>query len=171
MCKHSSPTVATRELRQTLGQYPTGVAIVTCYAEATQPVGLTINSFSSILLAPPLVAWCIDRSARSYTAFASAGGFTVSVLTREQEALANRFARRGNDKFRGIDCDPIHSPLGPVIPRAAAWLHCRVYQRITLGDHTMLVGEVLQHRRNPQPPLVFAAGMYQQLSNQEEAIA
>jgi flavin reductase (DIM6/NTAB) family NADH-FMN oxidoreductase RutF len=152
-------------LRSTLSQFPTGVAIVTAVNENHQPVGMTINSFNSVSLAPALVSWCIDRQAASYETFANATGFAVTVLAEGQAELAQRFATRGANKFRGIK---IAGNDAPIIPHGCAWFKCETYQSILLGDHTMLVGKVIEFAKKPIQPLVFRGGQFQQLAQNPE---
>lgn len=147
-----------RELRAALGRFPTGVAIVTAVSESKQPVGMTINSLTSISLAPALLAWSIDQRSASHDIFASAESFTVTVLTETQADLAIRFATRGADKFGGLDIDPRSAP---VIPNGCAWFKCNAYRSIELGDHTMLVGRVIEFESRPLEPLVFIGGQFQ----------
>ena len=148
-----------RELRNALGQFPTGVAIVTALTENHQPVGMTINSLTSISLTPALISWSIDHGSASYEVFAKTESFAVSVLAENQADLAIRFATRGADKFWDLEINP---DVAPVIPNGCAWFKCQAYQSILLGDHTMLVGEVIEFDTNPLQPLVFRGGQFQQ---------
>lgn len=159
MCRTLNSSSHTRELRHALGQFPTGVAIVTTTDEAGKPVGMTINSFSSVSLVPALVSWCIDRRAASYSAFARCERFALSVLSQGQQALATRFAQRGADKFADIDVIPAHPVF---LPGSAAWFDCEVHNRFLLGDHLMLIGRVTGTEQFETDPLVFARGKFQQ---------
>ena len=152
-------------LRGSLGQFPTGVAIVTALAENRQPVGMTINSFSSVSLSPALISWCIDQQSASYRTFVEAKSFTVTVLAEDQADLAMRFATRGANKFRGIEACRNDAP---VIPNGCAWFKCETYRSILLGDHAMLVGKVIEFAKNQIPPLVFKGGQFQQLAQSAE---
>jgi flavin reductase (DIM6/NTAB) family NADH-FMN oxidoreductase RutF len=147
-------------LRHALGQYTTGVAVVTALGNDAEPVGMTINSFGSVSLEPALVSWCIDRRADSYEAFVNADRFRITVLAQGQADLATRFATRGADKFRGIE-----TGVGtvPVVAGGCAWFECERHRAIALGDHTMLVGEILEFACYPAAPLVFAGGGFRQL--------
>ena len=147
-------------LRASLGQFPTGVAVVTALAENTRPVGMTINSFNSVSLTPALVSWCIDQQSASYRTFARAKSFAITVLGEDQIELAMRFATRGANKFRGIKYG---AEDAPVIPNGCAWFKCENYRSILLGDHLMLVGKIVAFARNPIQPLVFKSGQFQQL--------
>lgn len=147
-------------LRASLGQFPTGVAIVTAIAKNAQPVGMTINSFNSVSLTPALISWCIDRQSASYRTFSRAKSFAVTVLAEDQTDLAMRFATRGANKFRGFEH---HHNEAPVIPNGCAWFKCENYHSILLGDHLMLVGKIVEFAKNPIQPLVFKGGEFQQL--------
>lgn len=149
-----------KALRAALGQFTTGVAIATALDHNKRPVGMTINSFSSVSLDPALVSWCIDQNAASYATFMEAGNFALTVLAADQADLALRFATRGADKFRGI---AIGNGQAPVIERACAWFQCEPYRSIVLGDHLMLVGKVTEFGNNDLQPLVFRGGQFQQL--------
>jgi flavin reductase (DIM6/NTAB) family NADH-FMN oxidoreductase RutF len=155
-----------RALRDTLGRFPTGVAIVTAMGRDARPVGMTINSFSSVSLAPPLIAWCIDLRADSYPAFVNADRFAITVLAENQQDLAMRFASRGVDKFRGIEWTEAEAPL---IPGGDAWFRCRRYRRFSLGDHAMLIGEIVEFGQHTNEPLVFANGRFQHLRGETAA--
>ncbi len=152
-------------LRGSLGQFPTGVAIVTALTENLQPVGMTINSFNSVSLTPALISWCIDHRAASYKTFARAKSFTVTVLAEDQADLAMRFATPRADKFQGIKYNCYDAP---VIPNGCAWFKCETYRSILLGDHTMLVGKVIEFGKTPLQPLIFKGGQFQQLARSVE---
>ncbi|GAB3102521.1 flavin reductase family protein [Aestuariicella hydrocarbonica] len=160
MCKTLTTQTETRSLRRRLGQYPTGVAIVTTEGRDGKPVGMTINSFHSISMVPALVGWCIDRHAASYCAFAQAEQFSITVLNEHQADVATRFAQRGADKFHGLRIEP-GKPL--VIPNGSAWFQCSVFNRFRLGDHLMLIGQVIDSGESQASPLVFAQGAFQSL--------
>jgi unspecific monooxygenase len=157
-----------RGLRAALGRFATGVAIVTALTDDRPPVGMTINSFASVSLSPPLVSWCLDRSASSHDAFAGARQFAVTVLAEEQSGLAMRFARRGADKFRDIE---VRRDSPPVIPGGCAWFVCDSHCTIPLGDHLMLIGRVVEFGARPGRPLVFADGRFQDMSRPSERAA
>lgn len=167
MCKLLTQDIDTRQLRKTLGQFPTGVAVVTTVSSEGQPYGLTINSFSSISLTPALIGWSIDRRAGSYAAFAKTERFAITILNENQEEIARRFARKGIDKFRGINHDPVN-PI--VIPGGSAWFQCQTFQRFLLGDHLLLVGRVLDSDVSNAQPLVFARGEFHNLPSPQPAL-
>ena len=160
MCKTIQPNSEDRRYRSALGQFTTGVAVVTSCDKNGAPLGMTINSFNSVSLYPRLVSWCIDLKAASYLDFRHCQHFTISVLTEDQQAMAKRFAYRGADKFQGIVCQPYQPPI---IPSASAWFVCETHQQFLLGDHLMLVGRVLEFGHQAEKPLLFAQGQFYRL--------
>ncbi len=168
MTTDSSPTIPSpaeqsRALRDTLGQFATGVTVVTCRDAAGQPVGMTVNSFNSVSLDPALVLWSIDRQALGYDAFTRGGHFAVHVLKADQQHISNLFAGRGADKF-----GQVHWHAGPdqvpLLEDCAARFHCRLAQCVEGGDHTILLGEVLEFSADGGEPLVFHRGRYRALA-------
>jgi flavin reductase (DIM6/NTAB) family NADH-FMN oxidoreductase RutF len=163
MCKLLHPTKDAEHYRSALGQFTTGVAIVTSCNQQGKPVGMTINSFNSVSLVPRLVSWCIDMGAASYNDFRLCREFTISILTEDQQAVAKRFASRGVDKFEGVDYQP-HKPF--IIPSASAWFTCENHQQFLLGDHLMLIGQVIEFGHETEKPLLFAQGKFHRLLDQ-----
>ena len=168
MCKTIDSSIDTRALRGVLGAFPTGVAVVTTAPEGKPPAGMTINSFHSISLEPALVGWCIDRGAASYGTFSRCSEFTLSFLNDRQQATATRFATRGADKFAGLDTS---DPAGPILAGACAWLRCRLYRQMVLGDHLLLVGQVTRFGLPGGRPLVFAGGSFGGVSSESQQVA
>ncbi len=161
MCKSLEKPKETRKLRTAYGCFPTGVAIVTARTSEGLPVGMTINSFTSISLVPALIAWSIDRSAASYRHFATASSFSITVLNDAQSEIARRFATRGEDKFRDIYSKDISKPI--TIPNGSAVFECVTHRAVALGDHLMLVGEVKHYEKTDHQPLLFVQGKFRQL--------
>ncbi|WP_329179054.1 flavin reductase family protein [Streptomyces sp. NBC_01477] len=149
--------VGQRALRDVLGRYATGVAVVTTRHRG-RPAGVTVNSFASVSLEPPLVLWCLNSASASRAAFTGAGHFAVNVLAAGQRDLAARFTRPG-DRFSGL---PLHTgPHGlPLLPGAVAVLLCRRAEVMSAGDHLLLLGAVTDHGSAPGPALLFADGAY-----------
>jgi flavin reductase (DIM6/NTAB) family NADH-FMN oxidoreductase RutF len=156
-----------RELRNALGQFPTGVAIVTALDDDSRPVGMTINSLASISLSPALICWSIDRRAASYDTFVNASRFAVTVLSEHQAELALRFSTRGANKFENLEVDGSDAT---VIPNGCAWFKCDSYRSIRLGDHSMLVGKVTEFGQDRIPPLLFNGGQFRQLAQTRETL-
>ncbi|TIC79788.1 flavin reductase family protein [Crenobacter intestini] len=148
-----------QEFRHALGAFTTGVTIVTTCDADGEPVGVTANSFNSVSLDPPLVLWSIAKTARSLGAFAHSGHWTVHVLSAEQEGLSDRFARRGEDKFAGLETETGSNGC-PLLTGCAARFQCRTSFEYDGGDHLILVGEVVAFDREDKAPLVFHGGRY-----------
>jgi len=148
----------TRALRDALGRWATGVTIVTA-PDGDGFVGMTVNSFTSVSLDPPLVLWCIGLDAWSLDAFTEAEHFAVNVLAADQIELSNRFARRGEDKFADLD---VEIGLGgtALLPGCVARLQCRNVDRHDAGDHAIVIGEVVAIEHADRQPLLFHAGRY-----------
>lgn len=149
------PTAAA--FREALGQFPTGVAIVTA-AGPDKLVGMTINSFASVSLDPPLVLWSVAKATPSFAAFMAADAYAVHFLGADKRDLAMRFASRIDDKFVGLDHRPGVTGA-PVLDGVEPLLECRVWARHDGGDHVILVGEVVHIRSRPHQPLLFHAGV------------
>jgi flavin reductase (DIM6/NTAB) family NADH-FMN oxidoreductase RutF len=146
-----------RELREALGQFATGVTVITTMTPSG-PLGITANSFASVSLDPPLVLWSPARKSTRFPHFEAASHFAVHVLGQAQQGLAERFARRGDD-FSGI---VLETGLGdaPLIPGCAARLECRHAAHYDGGDHLIVTGEVLRLVQSAEPPLLYHRGRY-----------
>jgi 3-hydroxy-9,10-secoandrosta-1,3,5(10)-triene-9,17-dione monooxygenase reductase component len=155
----TTATFDTRAFRSALGVFPTGVAIVTTRAADGSLVGLTINSFSSLSLDPPLVLWSLNSNSPSLSMFRDGSHFTVNILAQEQANLSQRFASRIPDKFQGIE---FRTGAGgtPLIVDCAAWLECRTHSHQDAGDHILFIGEVERFERTEKKPLIFCGGKY-----------
>jgi flavin reductase (DIM6/NTAB) family NADH-FMN oxidoreductase RutF len=152
-----APAEPQRLLRDTLGRYATGVTVVTA-GHRGRAVGMTVNSFSSVSLDPPLVLWCVRRASARQLAFTTASHFAINVLAADQHPLAVRFAQRGAS-FADVPHEVSrHGPV--VLTDAAATLLCRVERTFPAGDHIVLIGEVVEHRAGFGTPLVFLDGAY-----------
>lgn len=144
-----------RVLRDVLGRYPTGVAVVTTADPDGRPAGVTVNSFTAVSLDPPLVLWCLALSSSSLAAFTAAEYFAVQVLAASQRDLATRFAASRADRFHGL---PVAvGPHGlPLLPDVAATLVCRRTRLLPAGDHMVLWGAVQSCTSGSGPALLFA---------------
>jgi flavin reductase (DIM6/NTAB) family NADH-FMN oxidoreductase RutF len=146
-----------RKLRDAFGKFATGVTVVTTKTP-DGPVGITVNSFSSVSLDPPLVLWAVGTHSRRFPAFAACRNYAIHVLSAEQADLCRRFSRSGSD-FDGLAVTS--NPEGvPVLPDALARFECEIANRIEGGDHSILLGRVLRMSVREGDPLVFAAGRY-----------
>ena len=167
------PLQQARLLRGALGRYPPGVTIGTTRGGDGRMVGLTVNSFASLSLDPPLLLWSLANKSPSLRAFRSATHFAINVLAQDQQALATRFATPSIvDKFEGIalhpDQDPTHDGV-PLIGGAAAHFVCASRDAIEAGDHTLFVGRVAWFHGSSHAPLVYHAGGFVKLA-QEQAL-
>lgn len=154
-----------RALRDTLGEFATGVTVVTTLDANGQPVGMTVNSFNSVSLDPALILWSIDRSSLSYAAFTQCERYAVHVLKGDQQHVSNLFAGRGADKFGQVKWHAGAEGI-PQLDDCAALFHCRRTQNIEGGDHTILLGEVLEFSAGGGEPLVFHRGRYRALAGE-----
>lgn len=152
-----------KAFRQALGAFTTGVAVVTAASEA-EPVGITVNSFTSVSLEPPLVLWCLKKDSHRYRAFVDAAGYTISILGTEHESVSSRLARQGEHKL--TDMDLLATELGPpALADALAIFECKAHAVHEGGDHEILVGRVLRFaRREAGAPLIYYRGRYGALS-------
>ncbi|MFK4723947.1 flavin reductase (DIM6/NTAB) family NADH-FMN oxidoreductase RutF [Bradyrhizobium niftali] len=148
-----------RELRDVLGSFVTGVTVVTTVDALGRYHGLTVNSFSSVSLDPPLVLWSQSNSSPSHPVFSKSGWFVINILAEDQIDLSNRFARSGADKFSNLEIDVGAHGL-PILKDTSAWLACKFVSAVPGGDHTIFLGEVEEIRRTARRPLVFGGGKY-----------
>ena len=147
------------DFRDALGRFATGVTIVTTRDAHGQPVGLTVSSYNSVSLDPPLVLWSLDKSARSMAAFEQAEGFAIHILAADQQELASRFASKLENRFNGLQLTEGHGGL-PLISDCAAHFECRTCHRYEGGDHTIFVGEVVNFEKRDKAPLLFHQGRF-----------
>ena len=149
----------TKEFRNALGSFATGVTIVTTAGASKEPVGVTASSFNSVSIDPPLVLWSLAKESASLDAFRTSGHFAVHILSCLQEGLSNGFARSGTDKFANVNWEP--GQLGsPVLDEFAAKFECRTVHQYEGGDHIIFVGEVIAFDKRDHAPLVFHGGQY-----------
>ncbi|WP_020659110.1 flavin reductase [Amycolatopsis benzoatilytica] len=147
--------------RQTLGHYPTGVAVVTAMSPEGKPIGMTVGSFTSVSLDPPLIAFLPSKTARTWAALRDSGeAFGVNILAADQEVICRRIASPGADKFTGVEWHS--SPAGmPVLDGCVAYLDCRTVEVRDAGDHDLVLGEVVQMGvQRPTESLLFFRGGY-----------
>lgn len=152
-----------KSFRQAMGAFATGVTIMTCRDENARPVGMTVNSFTSLSLEPPLVLWCVSRNIFPTKAFSTTGHFAVHVLHRGQETLSNHFAVDREEKFAGIEHGSGIGDL-PILDDYLAVYQCRVHDRVDAGDHFILIGELLDFEIRDGEPLLFHHGRYYSLA-------
>lgn len=148
-----------RQFRQALGAFPTGVCLVTTIDKDGKREGMTINSFASVSLTPPLILWSIRNDAKSAPTFIEENHFILSILGADQHALAMHFARPAPDKFAAFE---EHFVPGinncPKLIESVATYECSVYSRHQEGDHVILIGKVQNFSTSNLPPLFFHKG-------------
>jgi flavin reductase (DIM6/NTAB) family NADH-FMN oxidoreductase RutF len=155
-------SVDSASFRQALAQFASGVTVVTTRDAVGRPQGLTVSSFCSVSLEPPMVLVCVDRRSEAHMGFQASGIFGVSVLAEHQEAVSRRFAGGLDDKFEGQDLLPGVTGA-PLIPGALAHIECRLVSAHPGGDHTIYVGEVENLSVFPGRPLLYHASGYRRL--------
>jgi flavin reductase (DIM6/NTAB) family NADH-FMN oxidoreductase RutF len=151
--------IDTQDLRTALARFPTGVTVVTARSIHGEIAGVTVNSFCSVSLEPPLLLWCLSKVAPSQRVFMNATHFAIHVLAEDQAHLSRCFSRPAADKFAGLK---LIEGLGgaPILGGVVALFECRFAQRYDAGDHVMITGEVERHRYTSLPPLLFHCGGY-----------
>jgi flavin reductase (DIM6/NTAB) family NADH-FMN oxidoreductase RutF len=145
-------------LRAVMARFPTGVTIVATRDAAGAPLGLTVNSFTSVSLDPPLVLVCIGRATASHDRLIASGTFAVSVLSEAQADVALRFARQPSEgRFDGVAWRS--APSGnPVLEGATAWLDCSIERAMEAGDHTIILAGARSCGSTDTPALLFHLG-------------
>lgn len=145
--------------RAVLGHAPTSVVVVTGYNAEGRPFGITIGSFVSVSLDPPLVGFLPGTSSNSWKAISESGKFCVNILGADQEDLCWRFAKEGDDKFSGVDWTD--TPSGnPMLMGVIGVIDCTIEAEHVMGDHYFVVGRVveLSHAHDVQQAMVFFRG-------------
>jgi len=152
--------------RRALAYFPTGVSVVATWDGDGAPIGVTVNSFSSVSLEPPLVSVNLAKSLRSFPNFEKASHFSINILGQDQHEISSIFARAGDDKWANIK--PHRGPAGsPLIRPNLAAFECESYARHEGGDHVIFVGRVVHIEANDNiDPLVFFRSSYRRLSNE-----
>lgn len=141
--------------KEILGSYPSGVTIITTTDNNNNPVGLTVNSFVSVSLEPLIVSWCIDRGSDSLEAFKNSTNFAVNILSGDQKEGCMVFAsRKEKDRFSKVEWELSKNQL-PIINGAFSTLECEKIEQIEVGDHTMLIGEVIDLQKNNTDPMLY----------------
>jgi flavin reductase (DIM6/NTAB) family NADH-FMN oxidoreductase RutF len=147
--------------RQALGHFASGVTVVTTEHDG-QLYGMTVSSFASLSLKPPLILICVETPLATHTAIKESGQFAVNVLEKRQEHLSRRFATRDNDKFTGVAWNSSRFGL-PVLEGALAVIECQLRDTFPGGDHTIFVGEVLDADIGQGSPLLYYRRGYHEL--------
>jgi flavin reductase (DIM6/NTAB) family NADH-FMN oxidoreductase RutF len=152
-----------RDFRDALGSFATGVTVLTALGVDGGPVGVTISSFNSVSLQPPLILWSLSRTSPRLEAFRHARHYAVNVLAANQQWLSDSFACRENDCFGGVGITAGLAGV-PLIGGCSAWFECSHEAQYPGGDHIIFVGRVRHFARGEAgEPLIFHAGRYREL--------
>ncbi|MEE4192841.1 MAG: flavin reductase family protein [Halieaceae bacterium] len=155
---------SSREFRDALGCFATGVCVITGQPDDGAPFGMTVNSFASVSLDPPLILWSLQNDSEMFDTFTHCKRWAVNILRADQQALSGRYALKGEH-----DLDPAHFEAGstgmPVLPNTLVSFECEEEARHNGGDHVILVARVLaMSHREAGSPLVFCSGAYAELA-------
>ncbi|WP_415977166.1 flavin reductase family protein [Rhodococcus sp. 077-4] len=161
---HEVPTIDSVEMRNVLGHFATGVVAITATDTATgKQTGLAANSFTSVSLDPPLVAFCVAHTSSSWPTIKKSGRFVINILSEAQEYVGRQLAIKGGDKFAGLAWQP--SPAGaPVLDDALAWIEAEIEAEHVAGDHVIVVSRVHHIYAADRDPLLFYRGKYGRLT-------
>lgn len=148
-----------RPLKNAFGRFATGIAVAACANARGGNTAITVNSFTSVSLEPPLVLWCLELKASSFADFISASSYSISILSDRQQAVSERFAKHGPDPLQPHEYE-LWLTGAPVLAERLAGFDCRVVDRRRSGDHVILVGEVVQFDSRDGAPLLYFASRY-----------
>ncbi|MFC5590548.1 flavin reductase family protein [Sporosarcina soli] len=141
--------------KEIMGGYPTGVTIITTKDKDNNPVGMTANSFVSVSIEPLMISWCIDKGSRRYETFKNVDSFAVNILSGEQKDACNIFAsKQEKDSFSKVEWGPSSNDL-PILKNVYGALECKKVQQIDAGDHLILIGEVIDMKKNDIDPMLY----------------
>ena len=155
-----------RDFRSALGCFATGVTVITARAADGNPIGVTISSFNSVSLDPPLILWSLSLNSPNLAAFRGASHYAVNVLAAGQQNLSDRFASRRSDRFVDVS---VHTGAAgvPLLDGCCAWFECSNEAHYPGGDHLIFVGHVEHFAQGEaQAPLVFHNGAYRHLDDE-----
>lgn len=156
----------TRLFRRACARFATGVTVVTLLDSQGHPHGVTVNSFASVSLEPPLVLVSIDLKNAILGHFISSAWFAINILAEHQEHLSRRFSSAAENRFVDVEWSPGITGM-PILEGALAHLECAVTRTFEVGDHTMMIGEVRHAEYGEGRPLVFFESGYRNLGNRE----
>jgi flavin reductase (DIM6/NTAB) family NADH-FMN oxidoreductase RutF len=158
-------SIKSEDFRAAMAAYATGVTVATAALPDGRRAGVTVNSFTSVSLEPPLVLFCLDRRAAAHEIFTAARGYAINVLQSNQEAVSRAFAKRGQgpERWEGLTTEVWESGA-PVLRGCLATLDCLLEKQVEGGDHTILIGRVVRLARQEGQPLLYWGSGYKQLA-------
>ncbi|QDQ02353.1 flavin reductase family protein [Lysinibacillus fusiformis] len=140
--------------KQALGNYPTGVTVVTAYNDANEPFGLTVNSFASVSIDPLLILWSLDKRSQLHASFQAAPKFAVNILASDQAHLCTLFSSKIPDRFAQTTWSTSGHGL-PILHATLSTLQCETFKQVDAGDHTIFIGHVLEIDNAQKEPLLY----------------
>jgi flavin reductase (DIM6/NTAB) family NADH-FMN oxidoreductase RutF len=168
MPQGNRPPLDSRNFCQVCGKFATGITVATVLDADGAPHGMTANSFTSVSLNPPLILFCVDNDCNLLGLFRNHSHFGINILAEGQEALSNRFARRGEDRFSAVEWEPGATGV-PLIPGALGHLECALVEAVSAGDHYIFIGEVVRCECREGEPLVYYGSRYRGLRSPGQA--
>jgi len=157
--KHNNKPIDPRELRDALGQFATGVTVITCFDQHGKPVGMTASSFNSLSLEPALVLWSIGKGSSNFEAFNSCSHFNIHILKHSQGDLAYQFASKDGDRFAGVKLAQ-GEQSAPAMEDCLVRFECSLNANHDGGDHRLLIGKVEKLQHNDGEALAFYRGKF-----------
>jgi flavin reductase (DIM6/NTAB) family NADH-FMN oxidoreductase RutF len=154
--------VSSDEFRRACGRFATGIAVAAVMDDLGVPHGLTVSSFTSVSLEPPLILICLGHAVTNIEEFRRSRHLGLSFLCEEQRYLSDRFAQKGHDRFDGVAWY-VGETGAPLLADSLAAIECAAYQRFTSGDHDIIVGEVIRTDVREGSPLIYFASRYRRL--------
>ena len=155
-------TLNDHDFRHCLGSFSTGVTVVTTANDAKDPQGITVNSFCSVSLHPPLILFCLDKNASCFETLHTASHFTINILSEAQEDLSHRFAHYTEDRWKKTAFH--YGKNGcPTLENCTASLECKTSMIHEAGDHFIIIGEVLDisvSEQHPKPLIYYRSNYY-----------
>lgn len=156
-----------RKMRNALGRFATGVTVVTGSDPDGTAVGVTISSFNTVSLDPPLVLWSLARQSKSLNCFAPGMAHTIHILSAQQQALAERFASTALNKFNGLTYR-LNTTGVALLPDCLAYFECLTQSWYEGGDHIIIIGKVQQFEIAEGEPLLFYRGQFTAIKNESK---
>lgn len=163
-----SSRLTSDQFRQAAGRFATGITVATAVDREGQPHGLTVNSFTSVSLNPPLVLICLGHHTSAVECFRHAKHFGINMLAEDQRWLSDHFARKGYDRFEGLEWHRGKTGV-PLLPGVVAIMECDVHRQFAVGDHDIFVGEVVRVEIQEKAPLLYFASGYHRVEKKDRS--
>ena len=155
-----------RALRDAFARFPTGVTVVTALDPLDKPIGVTISSFNSVSLHPPLALWSLAQQSSNRNAFFLGSAHVIHVLAENQSALAKQFSSRMHDRFQGVEIE-LNEHRVPMVTGCSAYFECSTEACYPAGDHVIVVSRIQKFHHHARPPLVFHGSTFKRLVEHE----